>query len=127
MGLPLLMLAKELSSDDIAAAQIRYLLIDEAIRSKTFPRMACDLLTRELLQVLPSGWKLPFNEETRSEVAGVLSGWYAELQDHLDHDATMSAGRELLNAELPDGWLPEGPDDPVIVSFVDRCLGRAPS
>ena len=25
------------------------------------------------------------------------------------------------------GWLPEGPDDPVIIAFVDRCLGRVAS
>jgi hypothetical protein len=32
-----------------------------------------------------------------------------------------------MDAEFPTGWLPEGPDDPVIVAFVDRCLGQAPS
>ena len=53
--------------------------------------------------------------------------WQGELQAYLDKDRTFRAGKDLQKAELPAGWLPEGPDDPVIVAFVDRCLGRAPS
>lgn len=41
--------------------------------------------------------------------------------------ATHDPGQDLLNAELPTGWLPDDPDDPVIIAFVDRCLGRVPS
>jgi hypothetical protein len=29
--------------------------------------------------------------------------------------------------QLPTGWLPEGPDDPIIVAFVERSLGGEPS
>jgi hypothetical protein len=54
-------------------------------------------------------------------------GWETELQDYLDETRTLTAGQDLMNAELPDGWLPDSPDDPVIIAFVDRCLGRAPS
>ena len=126
-GVPLLALARELGADDVAAYQIRCLLIQEALRSKAIPRMARDLFERELRKALPEGWQQPLDDATRFEVVGAISGWYAELQDHLDHTATMAAGKELLNVELPAGWLPEGPDDPVIVAFVGRCLGRAPS
>jgi hypothetical protein len=126
-GVPLLELAHELGPDDVAAHQIRCLLIEEALRSKTFPQMARDLFERELRKALPEGWQQPLDDATRYEVVGAISDWYAELQDYVDHPATMAAGKEFLNAELPVGWLPEGPDDPVIVAFVDRCLGRAPS
>jgi hypothetical protein len=126
-GVSLLALAQELGSEDVAAVQVMCVLLDEAIRAGALPRLLRDLFERELRKALPEGWKQPLDDAARYEVAGAISGWHAELQDHLDHAATMAAGKELLNAELPAGWLPDGPDDPVIVAFVDRCLGRAPS
>ncbi len=76
---------------------------------------------------IPQGWKSPLDDAARSEIAGALARWETELEDHLDKPATFTAGQDFMNAELPTGWLPEGPDDPVIVAFVDRCLGRTPS
>jgi hypothetical protein len=127
VGVPLLALANELGPEDIAAAQLRSVLLDEATRRNTVPRLLRDLFVRELRYRLPQGWNYPLDVESRSEVAGAYAGWWAELQDHLDHEASVSAARALLDAELPLGWLPDGPDDPVIVAFVNRCLGRAPS
>ena len=128
----LLVLAKELGPDDIAAAQIETLLVEEALRNHTIPHVLRDLLVRELHDALPYGWKVPLDDDSRSKVARALARWETDLQ--IEHrlscfnDAmTLEAGQDLLNAELPTGWLPEGPDDPVIVAFVDRCLGRAPS
>jgi hypothetical protein len=126
-GVSLLALAQELGTEDIAAVQVMCMLLEEAIRTNTLPRLLRDLFERELRKALPEGWTQPLDDATRYQVAGAISGWYAELQDHLDHAATMAAGKALLSTELPAGWLPDGPDDPVIITFVDRCLGRAPS
>lgn len=126
-GVSLIALADELGSDDVAAAQIRSVLVAEAVRTRTIPHALRDLFVRELRQSLPQGWKYPLDDASRSEVAGALADWETELQDHLDEERVFKAGQDLLNAELPTGWLPEGPDDPVIVAFVERCLGRAPS
>ena len=131
-GVSLLMLAHELGPDDVAAAQLRSILVQEAIRNRTVPRVLRDLFVRELRRSLPGGWKCPFDDTSRSEVAGALATWQTELEveDHLDcfdDEMTFKAGQDLMNAELPVGWLPEGPDDPVIVAFVDRCLGCAPA
>ncbi len=129
-GVSLLVLADELGPDEIAAAQIRSILIEEAIRTRTVPRVLRDLFVRELRQALPDGWKYPLDDASRSEVAGALAHWETELEEHLDYldeELMFRAGQGLLNAELPTGWLPEGPDDPVIIAFVDRCLGRVPS
>jgi hypothetical protein len=131
-GVSLIVLADELGSDDIAAAQIRSLLVEEAIRTRTVPRVLRDLLVRELHYALPHGWKSPLDDASRSEVAGALARWETELQiahhlDCFDEEITFNAGQDLMNAELPAGWLPEGPEDPVIIAFVDRCLGRVPS
>jgi hypothetical protein len=131
-GTSLLVLAKELGTDDVAAAQIRSILVQEAIRSNTVPRALRDLLVRELRQGLPQGWKSPPDDESRSKIARAVARWKTDLkiEDHLDcfdDEMSFKASQDLLKAELPTGWLPEGPDDPLIIAFVDRCLGRVPS
>jgi hypothetical protein len=120
-------LAKELGSDDIAGIQVMDMLLEEASRTNTVPRALRDLLVRQLHASLPEGWKYPLDDSSRAEVIFALGHWEIELRDYLVKELTFKAGQDLLNAELPTGWLPEGPDDPVIVTFVDRCLGRAPS
>ena len=127
VGVDLVELAEELGPDDVAADQIMCLLIEDAVRTKTVPRMLRDLFVRELREALPQGWRSPLDDEARSEVARALARWETELEDHLDKPATFTAGQDFMNAELPTGWLPDGPNDPVIVAFVDRCLGRVPS
>lgn len=127
MGVSLFVLADELGPDDVVAAQVRALLVDEAVRTNTVPRALRDLFVRELRAALPQGWRHPLDDESRYGVSAAIVRWETELEDRLDEQRTFAASQDLKNAELPDGWLPEGPDDPVIVSFVDRCLGRAPS
>lgn len=127
VGISLIDLANELGSDDVAGIQVMHVLLEEAIRTRTIPHLLRDLFVRELRQCLPQGWKYPLDDASRSEVAGALANWETELQEHLNEERVFQAGQDLLDAELPAGWLPEGPDDPVIVAFVDRCLGRAPS
>lgn len=131
-GVSLVVLADELGPDDVAATQIRSLLVEEAIRACTVPRVLRDLFVRELHYALPQGWKCPLDDSAQSEVAGALARWETELEvthhlDCFDSEMTFKAGQDLMTAELPEGWLPDGPDDPVIVAFVDRCLGRIPS
>jgi hypothetical protein len=131
-GVSLIVLADELGPGDIAAAQLRSLLVEEAIRTGTVPRVLRDLLVRELHYALPHGWQNPLDDASRSEVAGALARWQTELEiahylECFNEEMTFEAGQDLIDAELPTGWLPEGPEDPVIVTFVDRCLGRAPS
>ncbi|HSK03274.1 MAG TPA: hypothetical protein VK932_18610 [Kofleriaceae bacterium] len=132
IGVSLVDLATELGSDDVAGIQIMYMLIEEATRTNAVPRLLRDLFVRELREHLPNGWRYPLDEESRFEVIGALVDWEVELRqteirDHFDREATLEARKAFLNAELPAGWIPDGPDDPVIVAFVDRCLGRVPS
>jgi hypothetical protein len=127
IGVSLLVLAEELGPDDIAAVQLGSILVEEATRTNTIPHVLRDLFVRNLRERLPQGWKYPLDEESRVKVVGALVDWETELKDHLDKGPTFTAGQEFLDAELPIGWLPDGPDDPVIITFVDRCLGRVPS
>lgn len=124
-GVPLLELAYQLGPDDVAAAQIRCVLIEEAVRSKTIPRMTRDLFARELFAALPLGWTNPLDETTRSEVAGAIADWHSELADFIDRDAMRAAGREFLASQLPTGWRPTGSDDAILVALARRCLRGA--
>jgi hypothetical protein len=127
MGISLVSLAEELGGEDVAGVQIMQMLIEEAVRSHTVPRALRDLVVRGLREVIPHGWRCPLDEDARCRVAGALSRWATELESHLDKAQALKASKDLLNAELPTGWLPEGPDDPIIVAFVERCLGGEPS
>jgi hypothetical protein len=131
-GVSLRVLARELGSDDVAASQLRSILVSEALRTGTVPRALRDLFVRELRQYLPDGWQHPLDSAARARVGRALATWLAELRlaEHLDcfdDDMMFDAGQDFMNADLPPGWLPEGPDDPVIITFVDRCLGHDPS
>lgn len=122
-GMSLVLLADELGAADVAAAQIRSILVEEAVRTHTVSRLLRDLLVREFRDGLPEGWTCPPDDEARSRVVRTLGRWKLELKEHLDNEATFAAGQDLLSAELPAGWLPEGPDDSVVVAFVERCRG----
>jgi hypothetical protein len=126
IGISLVNLAEELGNHDVAGVQVMRMLIEEAVHSHTVPCALRDLVVRWLREVLPHGWRHPLDEDARVRVAGALSRWATELQPHLDRTLTIKASKELLDTELPMGWLPEGPDDPVIVAFVERCLGHVP-
>jgi hypothetical protein len=126
-GASLSMLADELGREDVAPAQLRSMLLDEASRTKTLPRLLRDLFVRELRHQLPAGWKYPLEDDSRYAVVSAIADWVAEFQDYINDEGKSAARRILLNTELPQGWLPEGPDDPVVVAFVERCLGRSPS
>jgi hypothetical protein len=127
VGVSLVDLARELGSDDVAGIQVMHMLLEEAIRTNTVSRLLRDLLVRELRQALPQGWESPLDDTFRSKLARALGRWEIELKHYLHDEPTFIAGQALMDAELPTGWLPAGPDDPIIVAFVDRCLGRTPS
>ncbi len=126
----LYVLAKDLGMEDIAAVQVRSLLIEEGIRTRTLPRTSSRSARSRATRGPSRGLEAPLDDATGSEVVGVLVRWrtLSEIGDNLDcfdRESTFKAGRDFMQAELPTGWLPEGPDDPVIITFVDRCLGRA--
>lgn len=96
---------------DIAAVQIERALHAEAEDSGRLEDFAKDMLVRELRQWLRAGWRIGSNFE--SEAAGAWADW----KSCLDERFSAAAGRIwhwLKAADIPRGWLPEGPDDPII-------------
>jgi hypothetical protein len=126
-GVSLIVLAAELGPGDIEAGQLRAILIEDAIRTHTLPHALRDLIDRELRRALPQGWPSRRDKATRVALCEVIASWQYDVKKHLDGWTRIQAAQALMDAELPAGWLPQGPDDPVLIAYVDRCLGRSPS
>ena len=107
----LLELAAELG-DDIAAIQIEGALRYEAEKTGELERFARDLLVRRMRQRLPAGWSM--DEQLALERAGVFASWSAGVHGLLDKSNRRAVWEALKHADIPTGWLPEGPDDSIL-------------
>jgi hypothetical protein len=119
-------LASELGSEDINAIQVIRTLREEAERDGTVDRFARSHLVRELHEALPSGWGEVGSEVFRSALSAPLGSWVSDLPESVVAEARAVA-RLLMEAQMPLRWLPQGPDDPVLIAFFDRVRGRASS
>jgi hypothetical protein len=126
-GVSLIVLADELGPGDVLAGQIRAIFIEDAIRTHTLPYALRDLIDRELRRALPQGWPSRRDKATRAALSDAIANWQYDVKKHLDGWTRIQAAQALMDAELPAGWLPDGPDDPVLIAYVDRCLGGTPS
>jgi hypothetical protein len=116
----LLALAKQLTQErDIAALQIELVLLDEADSAGMVERCARDLLVRNLHEELPEGWHTQWNDDTQYRRAGVFSSWYATLGSRYE-PAVDSIFAAFVAAPIPEGWLPDGPDDPILVEIFQK-------
>jgi hypothetical protein len=119
----LVQLADDLGGGDVAAVQLETVLLDEARSTGTTERRARDLLARRLA-TLSGGWPGPAAGRTReqeSQVMAALSGWVPKTLPGLTTAHIVAIGVALLRStELPAGWRPTGPDDPVIVEVFER-------
>lgn len=107
----LLQLAAELG-EDVAAIQLEGLLHAEAERNGNLDWFARDLLARCIRDQLPMGWNA--SEQFALERAGVFASWSAGVRGFLDKSTRKMIWEAIKHADIPAGWLPEGPDDPII-------------
>lgn len=105
---------------DIAAVQIERVMYVEAQEVDTIERFAKDMLVRQLRERLPDGWGIGANFV--SEAAGAWAAWKGML-DRTFAPAAVRMWHWLKAADIPEGWLPSGPDDPIIErAFADVCF-----
>jgi hypothetical protein len=105
-------LARELGPEnDIAAVQLEQLLRQEARSTGRINRFARSALVREVNEFFPDGWMR--GDSTDFRRAGVWAKWIARLGE--EHDAPADRVWHSLERAAPTGWLPSGPDDPIIV------------
>lgn len=97
--------------EDVAAIQIERVMYVEAEDAATIEAFARDMLVRQLRERLPEGWGNGSNFV--SEAAGAWAAWKGML-DEAFAPAAVRMWHWLKGADIPTGWLPEGPDDPII-------------
>lgn len=116
-------LADALGIADIGAVQLEGQLLREAVQERQIDRRARDLLARQLAS-LPGGWPgapkaRNANEETRCMQA--LSSWFPIGFATEYQVAIIKVALEMLSdTELPKGWRPSGPNDPVLVRLFEK-------
>jgi hypothetical protein len=105
--------------NDVGASNVERMLVDEAEEADTIKRCAMSLLARELNHELPEGWPTEWTcglsgttwrlISACTSVATALTRRYKSAFDRVDH--------ALWKGPIPPGWLPEGPDDPILVQL----------
>lgn len=106
---------------DVAAVQIERALHAEAEDSGNLEYFAKDVLVREIRQWLGAGWRIGSNFE--SEAAGAWADWKSCLDERFAA-AAVRLWHWLKAADIPAGWLPEGPSDPIIErAFAETRFG----
>lgn len=124
---PLLALAEELGPDDVNAAQLRTILRDEAEAGGFVERFARSLLVHEIHTAIPRGWRVEPGDgfDFEFNATGPLVELVTELpESHKEMARRLT--RIMLAADLPIGWLPDGPDDPLLVALFDRARNQDP-
>lgn len=111
----LLQLAAALG-DDVAAIQLEGILFSEAEKSGRFDRFARGLLVRSIRQWMPAGWNS--SEQFELARADAFASWAVTMRKFQDTPHIDGVWNVMRSLDVPDGWLPQGPNDPVI----DRVL-----
>ena len=124
----LLDLADELGPDDVNAAQLRAILRDEAERGGFVDRFARSLFVRTMWHELPKGWRVDPGDgfDFDFKATGPVVELIVELPKSHEQMARNFA-RILKAADLPIGWLPDGPDDPVLVALFEKAKTEQPA
>lgn len=96
---------------DVAAAQVERLLLLEASRTGRVNELARNNLVREIHHSLPSGWGR--GDAFDSSLSAALAVWATTIEG-ISNRCLDSMWEFFHTIEMPDGWLPSGPDDPVL-------------
>lgn len=118
----LLDLAEDLGSGNVAAIQLEWLWVAEAEANDRLERCARSLLARGICQKLPEGWHrewpdIPGDPTTpRYRQISAFASMEASIPERYQGaaDRVWSA---LQAADICEGWLPTGGDDPVLVEI----------
>jgi len=113
-------LATEIGVGDVAPIQVQWVLYEEAKSSGALRPFAADLLVRRLREV-EEGWPAGNGYGDQKAVRHQLIAWQGCLRDEGEEARLAQVTRALLDAtDIPPGWKPSGPDDPVIVAAFER-------
>jgi hypothetical protein len=127
----LVRLVEDLGLPPASAHALERALIDEAEHARTMDRCARGLLARDLRAELPDGW--PATEDSDATRLIQRASAFASLAFALpkSYGAAIQRVRYAMEmADIPAGWIPHGPDDPVLmevfVSHWEPLTGTTP-
>jgi hypothetical protein len=102
--------------NDVAAVQLARMQFEEAADQDEVRQAAMDGFSREILENLKRGWGVGKHADFRT--ASVYAGWMALLEFRADAPDLRPKGDavwiSLTAIQPPHGWLPSGPNDPII-------------
>jgi hypothetical protein len=110
-GVSLLRLADEVGKEDVAADQLMRMYRDEASHDEqSFTRFSRSMFSRYIRDTVLDGWRAP----NTFQRAHAFAQWCGAVGE-----ARKPAARRVWHALMaiaPEGWLPSGTDDPVLVA-----------
>lgn len=112
----LVRLVEELGLPAVSAYTLERALIEEAEHAGTLERCARGLLARDLRAELPDGW--PATEDSDATRLIQRASAFASLSFALPKSygpAIQRVRYAMETADVPGGWLPQGPDDPILM------------
>ena len=113
-------LVAALGEGDVAPVQLQWRLIEEARLSNSTRECALSLFVRFLRRV-SQGWPSDLSWNGQRKVRIALISWQTSLEEEHYKSMVQKMVFELLKAtDIPPGWLPEGEDDPRVVSLFER-------
>jgi len=121
-GLPYLELSSRFASS-VAAMQISRLQFEGAVTESEARWAARDSLARTVNDRFPNGWRI--GDKPDYDQAGTFADWCTLIEVDAMHlpQAVHYAERvweKLQQLDIPPGWQPSGPDDPIIVRAFDE-------
>jgi hypothetical protein len=97
----------------VTAMQLEQMLRSESIRQNDLALFARDCLSRYLHERLPEGWK--GGPRADFKAAHAFGSWCGALGAACEYSAETVWRRLTGSPDLQEGWLPSGPDDPVLL------------
>jgi len=108
---------------DIVAMQLQWMYFDEAKKLNAFRDAARDALCRALNDNMKRGWNVGVHADRCR--AGACSDWVTLFEFRAFAPELTPVAQKVWDAlkalPPPDGWLPTGPDDPVLSHAFDAA------
>lgn len=108
---------------DIAAVQVAMMQFEEAKATDSLRKTAKDALCRSLLEHIKHGWKKSIHASRMTGRA--YAEWLVMLEFRALAPELLPTGQAVWDALIasnpPIGWLPSGPDDPIITAAFDKA------
>jgi hypothetical protein len=121
-------LADQLGKDDIAGYHLQELLISEAEDKGAVERCARSLLVRSIHENVSECWHLEWDDSPLGSGfrrAGAYSSWCVALPERYQ-ESYRAVWNSLVKLPIPEGWLPQGIDDPFIIEAFKNWKETAP-